>query len=269
MRVGVAIHPPAVHPAERTGDRVVVDDLPVEEEVLHHVQRVDERQVLVHGLDPARPRPLGRQVGLDLAVDADLAGVGPEHPRQALHERRLPGAVVSDEPQYLARIERDLDVRQRLHCAVRLRDAACVEHRAPTALLRRLRAHRTARRAAFASWSTAIAAMMITPTTICCQKSGTFIRIRPLLMLEIITTPIAVPTTLPTPPKSDVPPITTAATAASRSPAPNSPFPASSRELRISPPMPPVSPLIIKAISLTRPGRIPAYAAASGLPPTA
>jgi ribose transport system permease protein len=108
-------------------------------------------------------------------------------------------------------------------------------------------AHRWTRRADLRIWSITIAAMMITPTAICCQKSGTFIRIRPSLMLAIITTPIAVPSTFPTPPKSDVPPMTTAATACSRSFAPKRPLPASSRELRMIPPMPAVRPLIISA----------------------
>ena len=66
-------------------------------------------------------------------------------------------------------------------------------------------------------------------------------------MLSMIRTPTAVPSTFPTPPKSDVPPITTAATACSRSFAPNSPLPASSRELRMIPAMPAQRPLIISA----------------------
>ena len=90
-----------------------------------------------------------------------------------------------------------------------------------------------------------------------------------MLIEEIMMTPIAVPITDPTPPNSDVPPITTAATAASKSPAPNNPLPASRRELRIRPPMPAVKPLIIKAKSLMRPVLIPAKAADSASPPTA
>src|SRR5262249_27445162 len=147
-------------------------------------------------------RRLGSQVVVLDAADEDRAGVGTKDARQALHERRLAGAVVADEPKHLAALELKVDPRQSLHRPVGLRDAARFENDA----------HLTVSRAALAIWSTTIAAMMITPTTICCQKSGTFVRIRPLLMLAMITTPIAVPSTLPTPPNSDVPPITTAAT---------------------------------------------------------
>ena len=63
--------------------------------------------------------------------------------------------------------------------------------------------------------------------------------------------------------------MTTAATAASRSLAPKSPFPASSRALTMSPPTPAQRPLIISVASLILPGRIPASAADSALPPTA
>ena len=64
-------------------------------------------------------------------------------------------------------------------------------------------------------------------------------------MLWMISTPIAVPSTLPTPPNSDVPPITTAATACSRSFAPKRPLPASSLALRMIPAIPAQRPLII------------------------
>ena len=146
----LAVHAPLVHQPERARDRVAVDELAVQEEVLHHVERVHEREVLVDGLDPERARRLGRERAVILAVDQDRARVGTVHARQALDERGLAGAVVADEPEHLAAAELEVDAVERLHRAVRLRDPARLEDDAPVAVSLRL-AHRTTSRAALAS----------------------------------------------------------------------------------------------------------------------
>ena len=59
--------------------------------------------------------------------------------------------------------------------------------------------------------SIATAARMTKPLTTCCQKGETSSRNRPLFSTPMIRQPSTVPNTLPRPPESDVPPITTAA----------------------------------------------------------
>ena len=97
--------------------------------------------------------------------------------REALDERRLARAVVADEAEHLAAAKLEVDAVERPHGAVRLGDPARLQDDLARS---HCLGHRTTSRAAFASWSTTEAAITITPTTISCQKSGTFVRIMPL-----------------------------------------------------------------------------------------
>ena len=110
-----------------------VPDLAAQVHVLHDVEVVAEREILVDDLDPELRRVL-RTVDRDgLAVEEDLAGVVAVDPGDALDERRLAGAVVTDERHDLAGAHLEVDVGQRLHRAERLREVAdleewCVAH---------------------------------------------------------------------------------------------------------------------------------------------
>ena len=102
--------------------------------VLHDVEVVAEREILVDDLDPELRRVL-RAVDRDrLAVEEDLAVVHRVDAGDALDQRRLAGAVVADERHHLASAHLEVDVGQRLHGAERLGDTAklekgCVAHR--------------------------------------------------------------------------------------------------------------------------------------------
>jgi hypothetical protein len=64
-----------------------------------------------------------------VAVEEDLAGVDRVDPRDALDQRRLAGAVVTDERHDLAGADLEVDVIERLHRPEGLRDAAQLEGR--------------------------------------------------------------------------------------------------------------------------------------------
>ena len=110
-----------------------VPDLAAQVHVLDDVEVVAEREILVHDLDPELRRVL-RPVDRDgLAVEEDLAGVVAVDAGDALDERRLAGAVVTDERHDLAGAHLEVDVGQRLHRPERLRKVAdleewCVAH---------------------------------------------------------------------------------------------------------------------------------------------
>ena len=68
-----------------------------ERHVLPHRERLDEREVLVHHAD-AVGSSVDRILDLDrLAVTAHLAGVGDDEADQHLHQRRLAGAVLTED----------------------------------------------------------------------------------------------------------------------------------------------------------------------------
>lgn len=86
---------------------------------------------------------------------------------------------------------------------------------------------------------------------------------------DIINAPITAPATLPMPPARLVPPMTQAAMASSSAILPAEGDPAPSRELRISPAMATIRPLMANTASLVRSTLIPDRRAASRLPPMA
>ena len=88
------------------------------------VEVVAEREILVDGLDP-EPRRVARRVDLYLlSFEEDLALVGHVRPGDALDQRGLAGTVVAHERDHLARVDVEVDERQRLHRSEALGDAA-------------------------------------------------------------------------------------------------------------------------------------------------
>ena len=73
-----------------------------EHHVLHDVEVVGERQVLVDGGDPRVRRVLGRAEVHRLALPDDLAAVGLPDAGDRLDQRRLARAVVADQGGDLA-----------------------------------------------------------------------------------------------------------------------------------------------------------------------
>ena len=108
---------------------VRVDELAAEEEVRRRVDVVGEGERLVDRLDPerlrvARVRDLNR-----LAVQEDLARVGPVRAGQDPHERRLAGAVAADEADDLAWVQVDDDVLDGVDATERHADVAHLDDR--------------------------------------------------------------------------------------------------------------------------------------------
>ena len=102
----------------------------VEVDVLRHRQVRRQRQLLVDDGHARGPR-LDGAAGLERhAAHPDLAaGVGLVGARQGLHEGRLAGAVLAHQGMDLARVDGEVDVRQRLDARKRLRDVAHLEDR--------------------------------------------------------------------------------------------------------------------------------------------
>ena len=83
--------------------------LAAEEQIAGDVDRVAERQVLVDHLDARGRASAGEAKATGVAVDLDRAGVGDDGAGQHLAQRRLAGAIVADQPEHLARLQRQVD----------------------------------------------------------------------------------------------------------------------------------------------------------------
>ena len=103
-------------------------DLAAQEHVAGDVERRDDGQRLVDGLDPGRACVLRPAEDDRSTLDQDLAGVRDHRARQALDQRRLARAVVADDREDLARIEIEVrpvqadDAPERLDQSVGLDD---------------------------------------------------------------------------------------------------------------------------------------------------
>ena len=84
-------------------------------------QVVAERQVLVDDLDPLLARLDGLVKMHRLAADANFAVRRGKIPRDHLDQGRLAGAVVAHEAQDFARIQRQIDLVERMDGAEMLR----------------------------------------------------------------------------------------------------------------------------------------------------
>ena len=94
---------------------------------MEDAQLVDQREVLVDGVDPLRAR-VAHRVQLDLlAVEQDPALVGLVVAAQDLDQRRLAGAVVAEQPEHLALLEVQADVAQRRDRAEALGDVLAAQ----------------------------------------------------------------------------------------------------------------------------------------------
>ena len=98
-----------------------------EHDVLGDGHHRDQHEVLVHHPDPCVDRVV-RRAELDrLAVEQDLALVGPVEPVEDVHQRRLAGAVLAEEGVHLAAAQVEVDVVVREDAREALRDAAQLE----------------------------------------------------------------------------------------------------------------------------------------------
>ena len=90
-------------PSRRRSGTAHPTDLPAEEHVLGDVEVVGQGEILVDELDPESGG--GARVGdrHRLPLEGDLAAVEAVDAGDALHQRRLPGAVVTDQRRDLAR----------------------------------------------------------------------------------------------------------------------------------------------------------------------
>ena len=85
--------------------------------VLRHSEIGAERKLLKYAANAER-LGLGRAIGLLFgAADDDAAGVGRDAADQHMHERRLAGAVVADDPDALARGDVEADAVKGAHGA--------------------------------------------------------------------------------------------------------------------------------------------------------
>ena len=103
--------------------------LAAEIHVLDDVEVVAEGEILVDDLDPQLRGVLGAVDLYLLAVEDDLAAVRHVDPGDALDQRRLAGAVITDERHHLAGANLEVDLRERLDRAEALRDPPQLEER--------------------------------------------------------------------------------------------------------------------------------------------
>ena len=101
--------------------------LAAEEHVLDDVEVVAQREVLVDDLDAERRGVLGAVDRDRLALEEELPGVGAVDAGDRLDQRRLAGAVVTDEGGDLARVDLEVDVVQHLDGAEALVDSTQLE----------------------------------------------------------------------------------------------------------------------------------------------
>ena len=103
---------PALHLADRQERQRGMRLLAAQEHVLEDGELVDQRQVLVDGVDPQRPRLVDAARRVWLAPQEHLAPVRFLEAADDLHQGRLAGAVVAEQAEDLALAEVQVDVAQ-------------------------------------------------------------------------------------------------------------------------------------------------------------
>ena len=112
-------------------DPALLADLATGEDVLRNGQLAEKLRLLVDGGDAEGHR---RRRGGDrhlMTLEADGAGVGGLRARQDLDHRRLAGAVLTDQRQHLADVDRQICVADRPHRAETLADAGHLQPDGP------------------------------------------------------------------------------------------------------------------------------------------
>ena len=119
------------------------------------------------------------------------------------------------------------------------------------------------------SASTVTAATIAVPSKKIFQNSEIFRSVKPLSIVATSSAPSVAPRTVPEPPKTLTPPITTAVTTSNSKPRPATASTLAKRAANMKPPRPASAPLIANAVSTRRLTAIPASRAASGFEPIA
>src|SRR5712691_176971 len=193
-------------------DRAEADrELALEEHVVGNRQRRHEGEILVDGVDAERPGVVDGADGHVLAVDEGPSAVRPQEAGEDLDQRRLARAVVAHQPEHLALRQVHRDVDERRHRAEALRDVLDADR----VRLCPVAGHRSLPRLrSRATWTFAIIdARIARPVIRTKVKALTPMMLRPVRRMMSTATPMKPPTTVPTPPNSEVPPITAPATA--------------------------------------------------------
>jgi len=96
-------------------EQQVAARLDAEHDVLRHRHHRDQHEVLVHHPDPGPDRVAGRRELDPLAVQEQLARIGPVEPVEDVHQRRLPGAVLTEQGVHFPapHVQADVVVRDR------------------------------------------------------------------------------------------------------------------------------------------------------------
>ena len=111
-RKRVSLGKPA-HPPRQRIDRQPPAGQPAiaEDHVLgHRTERGDQEEMLMHHADAQADRIARRPDPHALTVDAKAARVGHRQTRRDIHQRRLAGAVLDQQPQDLAGMEPQADI---------------------------------------------------------------------------------------------------------------------------------------------------------------
>ena len=118
---GLGVHPSPVQPSQPPEHTPPHDKFSVEEKVRSDVEGVDQRQILVDGLDA---QPAGSLRAIDPyfgAVDHDGARVGCKAPGNAVDNGRLARAVVTQKAEHFAMSQLEAHIPGGFDRAKRLR----------------------------------------------------------------------------------------------------------------------------------------------------
>ena len=110
---------------------------------------------------------------------------------------------------------------------------------------------------------------MANPWNAVFQNSLILSSVKPFSITAMRSAPSAAPSTVPTPPNTLTPPMTTAEITSNSNPEPDEALTPAKRAANMNPPSPARPPLIVKARSTRRATGIPARRAASGFDPIA
>ena len=102
-----------------------------EKQVIGDRQRRHEVELLINDRDAGAARVEGVANRHGLAVDVDAASIRQDGAGKDLDERALAGAVLAQEREDFAGVQRQIDAAQGMHAGVRFVDGVHVEHGGP------------------------------------------------------------------------------------------------------------------------------------------